>query len=214
LDHVLASGRNVKVLLLDTEVYSNTGGQASKSTPRGAVAKFAASGRPAAKKDLGLIAMTYGNIYVGCVAMGAKDEHTLKTFIEAEAYDGPALIIAYSHCIAHGINMTTGLQNQKAAVNSGHWVLYRFNPERATRGENPLQLDSSNPRIKLSEYRAMENRFKMLEKSHPEQSKVLLAQAQEEVNLRWKLYQHLAARDLKAAPIPANPPKTAATVEN
>jgi pyruvate-ferredoxin/flavodoxin oxidoreductase len=214
LDHVLASGRNVKVLLLDTEVYSNTGGQASKSTPRGAVAKFAASGRPAAKKDLGLIAMTYGNIYVGCVAMGAKDEHTLKTFLEAEAYDGPALIIAYSHCIAHGINMTTGLQNQKAAVNSGHWVLYRFNPDRAARGENPLQLDSSNPRIKLSEYRALENRFKMLEKSHPEQAKVLLAQAQEEVNLRWKLYQHLAARDLKAAPTPANPSKTAATVEN
>jgi pyruvate-ferredoxin/flavodoxin oxidoreductase len=214
LDHVLASGRNVKVLLLDTEVYSNTGGQASKSTPRGAVAKFAASGKPAAKKDLGLIAMTYGNIYVGCVAMGAKDEHTLKTFIEAEAYDGPALIIAYSHCIAHGINMTTGLQNQKAAVNSGHWLLYRFNPDRAARGENPLQLDSPAPRIKLGEYRAMENRFKMLEKSHPEHSKVLLGQAQEEVNMRWKLYQHLAARDLKPAPATAPAPKTPTTVEN
>jgi pyruvate-ferredoxin/flavodoxin oxidoreductase len=214
LDHVLASGRNVKVLLLDTEVYSNTGGQASKSTPRGAVAKFAASGKPAAKKDLGLIAMTYGNIYVGCVAMGAKDEHTLKTFLEAEAYDGPAIIIAYSHCIAHGINMATGLQNQKAAVNSGHWLLYRFNPDRAARGENPLQLDSQSPRIKLGEYRAMENRFKMLDKSHPEHAKALLAQAQEEVNLRWKLYQHLAARDLKPAPTPPTAPKTAATVEN
>jgi pyruvate-ferredoxin/flavodoxin oxidoreductase len=202
------------VLVLDTEVYSNTGGQASKSTPRGAVAKFAASGKPAAKKDLGLIAMTYGNIYVGCVAMGAKDEHTLKTFIEAEAYDGPALIIAYSHCIAHGINMTTGLQNQKAAVNSGHWLLYRFNPERAARGENPLQLDSSAPRIKLGEYRALENRFKMLDKSHPEHAKVLLGQAQEEVNLRWRLYQHLAARDLKAANGQGSGVKTASTVEN
>lgn len=215
LDHVLASGRNVKVLLLDTEVYSNTGGQASKSTPRGAVAKFAASGKPAAKKDLGLIAMTYGNIYVGCVAMGAKDEHTLKTFLEAEAYDGPAIIIAYSHCIAHGINMATGLQNQKAAVNSGHWLLYRYNPDRAAKGENPLQLDSQSPRIKLGEYRALENRFKMLDKSHPEHAKTLLAQAQEEVNLRWKLYQHLAARDLKpAAEAPAAATKNASTVEN
>jgi pyruvate-ferredoxin/flavodoxin oxidoreductase len=214
LDHVLASGRNVKVLLLDTEVYSNTGGQASKSTPRGAVAKFAASGKPAAKKDLGLIAMTYGNIYVACVAMGAKDEHTLKAFIEAEAYNGPALIIAYSHCIAHGINMTTGLQNQKAAVNSGHWLLYRFDPDRAAKGENPLQLDSSAPRIKLAEYRAMENRFKMLEKSHPHQAKSLLAAAQEEVNLRWKLYQHLAARDLKVGTGPETVAKTPATVEN
>jgi pyruvate-ferredoxin/flavodoxin oxidoreductase len=216
LDHVLASGRNVKVLLLDTEVYSNTGGQASKSTPRGAVAKFAASGRPAAKKDLGLIAMTYGNIYVACVAMGAKDEHTLKAFIEAEQYNGPALIIAYSHCIAHGINMTTGLQNQKAAVNSGHWLLYRYNPERANNGENPLQLDSPAPRIKLGEYRAMENRYKMLEKSHPEHAKTLLAEAQTEVELRWKLYQHLAARDLKSGHGAAAPAatKTAATVEN
>jgi len=214
LDHVLASGRNVKVLLLDTEVYSNTGGQASKSTPRGAVAKFAASGKPAAKKDLGLIAMTYGNIYVACVAMGAKDEHTLKALLEAEAYDGPALIIAYSHCIAHGINMATGLQNQKAAVNSGHWLLYRYNPDRAVAGENPLQLDSPAPRIKLGEYRALENRFKMLEKSHPDLAKSSLAQAQEEVNLRWKLYQHLAARDLKAANGQGTPAKTPATVEN
>ena len=214
LDHVLASGRNVKVLLLDTEVYSNTGGQMSKSTPRGAVAKFAAGGKPFAKKDLGLIAMTYGNIYVACVAMGAKDEHTLKALIEAEAYDGPALVIAYSHCIAHGINMTTGLQNQKAAVNSGHWLLYRFNPERAAKGENPLQLDSPAPRIKLGEYRAMENRFKMLAKSHPEASKTMLDQAQEEVNLRWKLYQHLAARDLKSAPAAGREVKTPATVES
>ena len=130
LDHVLASGRNVKVLLLDTEVYSNTGGQCSKATPRAAVAKFASGGKRAPKKDLGLMAMTYGTIYVASVAMGARDEHTLKAFLEAEAYDGPALIIAYSHCIAHGINMTTAMQNQKAAVNSGQWLLYRYNPER------------------------------------------------------------------------------------
>ena len=148
LDHVLASGRNVKVLLLDTEVYSNTGGQCSKSTPRAAVAKFASGGKRAPKKDLGLMAMTYGTIYVASVAMGARDEHTLKAFLEAEAYDGPALIIAYSHCIAHGINMTTAMQNQKAAVNTGQWLLYRYNPERLRLGENPLQLDSAAPRVK------------------------------------------------------------------
>ena len=140
LDHVLASGRNVKILVLDTEVYSNTGGQCSKSTPRAAVAKFAAGGKAASKKDLGLMAMTYGNVYVASVAMGAKDEHTLKAFIEAEAHPGPSLIIAYSHCIAHGINMTTAMQNQKALVQSGQWLLYRFDPARTARGENPLQL--------------------------------------------------------------------------
>jgi len=128
LDHVLACGRDVNVLVLDTEVYSNTGGQMSKSTPRSAVAKFAAGGKPSRKKDLGLIAMTYGNIYVAAVAMGARDEHTLRAFLEAEAYDGPSLIIAYSHCIAHGIDMTTGMQNQKRAVESGQWLLYRYHP--------------------------------------------------------------------------------------
>jgi len=158
--------------------------------------------------------MTYGNINVACVAMGAKDEHTLKAFIEAEAYDGPALIIAYSHCIAHGINMAAGLQNQKAAVNSGHWLLYRFNPDRPAAGENPLQLDSPAPRIKLAEYRAMENRFKMLDKSHPETAKTMLGQAQTEVNLRWKLYQHLAARDLKAAGASESDCKKPSTVES
>ena len=150
LDHVLASGRNVNVLVLDTEVYSNTGGQASKSTPRAAVAKFAAGGKPGPKKDLGLIAMSYGNIYVASVAMGAKDEHTLKAFLEAEAYNGPSLIIAYSHCIAHGINMTTAMSNQKAAVDSGQWLLYRYNPERAAQGENPLTLDSRTPTRKVA----------------------------------------------------------------
>jgi pyruvate-ferredoxin/flavodoxin oxidoreductase len=197
LDHVLASGRNVKVLVLDTEVYSNTGGQCSKATPRGAVAKFAAGGKPAAKKDLGLIAMTYGNIYVASVAMGAKDEHTLKVFLEAEAYDGPALIIAYSHCIAHGINMTTAMQNQKAAVNSAQWLLYRFNPDRSKRGENPLQLDSQTPRFKVDQFLNLENRFKMLTKTKPDDARKFSEQAQHDADTRWRLYQYLAARELK-----------------
>ena len=196
LDHVLASGRNVKVLVLDTEVYSNTGGQCSKATPRGAVAKFAAGGKPGGKKDLGLIAMTYGNIYVASVAMGAKDEHTLRAFLEAEAYDGPALIIAYSHCVAHGINMTTAMQNQKAAANSGQWLLYRFNPDRARRGENPLQLDSPPPRLKVAEYLNLENRFRMLTKSKPEEARKYFEQAQLDVQTRWKLYEYMAARPL------------------
>ena len=194
LDHVLASGRNVRVLVLDTEVYSNTGGQCSKATPRGAVAKFAAGGKPGAKKDLGLIAMTYGNIYVASVVMGAKDEHTLKTFLEAEAYDGPALIIAYSHCIAHGIDMSKGMQSQKAAVNSGQWLLYRFNPDRAERGENPLQIDSTPPRLKVAEYFNLENRFRMLTKSKPDEARHYSAQAQLDADSRWQLYQYLAAR--------------------
>ncbi len=215
LDHVLASGRNVKVLVLDTEVYSNTGGQCSKSTPRAAVAKYAAGGKPGAKKDLGLIAMTYGNIYVASVAMGAKDEHTLKAFVEAEAYDGPALIIAYSHCIAHGINMTTALQNQKAAVQSGQWLLYRYHPERARRGENPMQLDSQAPKLKVEQYLNLENRFKMLTKSKPDEAKKLFAQAQQDVGLRWELYQYLASRTFKAngaEPLPASVRTAAASV--
>jgi pyruvate-ferredoxin/flavodoxin oxidoreductase len=197
LDHVLASGRNVKVLLLDTEVYSNTGGQCSKSTPRAAVAKFAAGGKPGPKKDLGLIAMTYGHIYVACVSMGAKDEHTLKSFIEAENYDGPALIIAYSHCIAHGINMATAMQNQKAAVQSGQWLLYRYNPDLAAKGKNPFCLDSSPPKIKVEDYLRMENRFKMLTKISPQEAKTLFAQAQEDIQRRWQLYEYLAKREFK-----------------
>jgi pyruvate-ferredoxin/flavodoxin oxidoreductase len=194
LDHVLASGRNVKVLLLDTEVYSNTGGQCSKATPLGAVAKFAAGGKRGPKKDLGLMAMSYGTIYVASVAMGAKDEHTLKAFLEAEAYDGPALIIAYSHCIAHGINMTTAMQNQKAAVSSAQWLLYRYNPERAAVGENPLQLDSAAPHKPVSDYFQLENRFKMLNHSDPAAAAQLAARAQEGVNARRDLYEFLAAR--------------------
>lgn len=197
LDHVLASGRNVNILVLDTEVYSNTGGQTSKATPRGAVAKFSAGGKPAPKKDLGLIAMTYGNVYVAKVAMGAKDEHTLKAFLEAEAYDGPSLIIAYSHCIAHGINMATAMHNQKAAVDSGQWLLYRYHPERAEQGENPLQLDSRRPKIPVEEYMYMENRFKMLKKSKPAEAKRLLKEAQEDVNSRWQLYEYLANRKIE-----------------
>jgi len=201
LDHVLASGRNVKVLLLDTEVYSNTGGQCSKATPRAAVAKFASSGKRAPKKDLGLMAMTYGTIYVASVAMGAKDEHTLKAFLEAEAYDGPALIIAYSHCIAHGINMTTANQNQKAAVNSAQWLLYRYNPDRIPVGENPLLLDSPGPRMKVADYFKLENRFKMLEKSEPRAAKELLGQAQSDVNARRTFYEFLATRKFNPTPI-------------
>ena len=200
LDHVLASGRNIKVLLLDTEVYSNTGGQCSKSTPRAAVAKFASGGKRAPKKDLGLMAMTYGTIYVASVAMGAKDEHTLKAFLEAEAYNGPALIIAYSHCIAHGINMTTAMQNQKAAVNSGQWLLYRYNPEQAAVGENPLRFDSAaGPRMKVADYFKLEQRFKMLEKSEPRAAKELLAQAQADVNARRTFYEFLATRKFNPA---------------
>jgi pyruvate-ferredoxin/flavodoxin oxidoreductase len=215
LDHVLASGRNVKVLVLDTEVYSNTGGQCSKSTPRAAVAKFASGGKPAAKKDLGLMAMSYGNVYVATVAMGARDEQTLKAFLEAEAYEGPALIIAYSHCIAHGINMTTGLQNQKAAVQSGQWVLYRYNPDRAAQGLNPIQLDSGAPKLKVEQYLNMENRFKMLTKSKPEEAKQLFQKAQEDADARWRLYEALAARDFKPKTVAATAAKpTPATVSD
>ncbi|MFQ5864360.1 MAG: pyruvate:ferredoxin (flavodoxin) oxidoreductase [bacterium] len=197
LDHVLAIGRDVNILVLDTEVYSNTGGQTSKATPRGAVAKFSAGGKPTSKKDLGLIAITYGNVYVARVAMGAKDEHTLKAFLEAEAYNGPSLIIAYSHCIAHGINMTTAMQNQKAAVDSGQWLLYRYHPEREKNGENPLQLDSRTPKIPVKEYLYMENRFKMLTKTDPEEAEKLFELAQQDVDTRWRLYEYLAQRPLK-----------------
>jgi pyruvate-ferredoxin/flavodoxin oxidoreductase len=199
LDHVLASGRNVNILVVDTEVYSNTGGQMSKATPRAAVAKFAAGGKPSGKKDLGLIAMSYGNVYVARVAMGAKDEQTLRAFIEAEAYDGPSLIIAYSHCVMHGIDMSKGMRNQKAAVDSGQWPLYRYNPDRAEQGENPMSLDSRAPKIPVKDYLHMETRFKMLELSKPEVAKVLFAEAQADVNERWALYEYLVSRPLQTA---------------
>ncbi|MGF1539467.1 MAG: pyruvate:ferredoxin (flavodoxin) oxidoreductase [Pleurocapsa sp.] len=194
LDHVIASGSNVNILVMDTEVYSNTGGQSSKATPRGAVAKFATSGKPAAKKDLGLIAMTYGNVYVASVAMGAKPEQTLKTFLEAEAYQGPSLIIAYSHCIAHGINMTTGMNHQRSLVDSGRWLLYRYNPDLKESGKNPLQLDSRQPKETVDKSIYTENRFKMLTKANPDRAKELLAEFQEDVTARWQMYQYLAAR--------------------
>ena len=203
LDHVLASGRNVNLLVLDTEVYSNTGGQASKSTPRAAVAKFAAGGKPGPKKDLGLMAMSYGNVYVASVAMGAKDEHTLKAFLEAEAYDGPSLIIAYSHCIAHGINMTTAMSDQKIAVESGQWLLYRYNPERALAGENALTLDSRTPARKVQDFLQQQTRFKMLLKSRPKDAKRLWQQAQRDAEIRYRLYEYLAQRKPEEAATPA-----------
>jgi pyruvate-ferredoxin/flavodoxin oxidoreductase len=204
LDHVIASGKNVNLLVLDTEVYSNTGGQASKSTPRAAVAKFAAGGKPGPKKDLGLIAMSYGTVYVASVAMGAKDEHTLKAFLEAEAYDGPSIIIAYAHCIAHGINMTTGMADQKAAVDSGQWLLYRYNPERARAGENPLILDSRTPTRRVQDFMLMETRFKMLTKSKSEDAKKLWQEAQHDVETRFRLYEYLAQRKLAPEPTAAD----------
>ncbi len=197
LDHVISTGRNVNILVMDTEVYSNTGGQMSKATPRAAVAKFAAGGKPAAKKDLGMMAMSYGNVYVARVAMGAKDDQTLRAFLEAEAYPGPSLIIAYSHCIAHGINMGTAMRNQKAAVDSGQWLMYRYNPDRTLHGENPLLLDSRAPKLPVKEYLHMENRFKMLELSKPEVARMLFYQAQEDVNTRWALYEYLASRPVQ-----------------
>ncbi|HPO98951.1 MAG TPA: pyruvate:ferredoxin (flavodoxin) oxidoreductase [bacterium] len=193
LDHVLASGRNVNVLVLDTEVYSNTGGQMSKATPLGAVAKFAAGGKPIAKKDLGMIAMSYGSIFVAKVAMGANDLQCVKAFLEAEAYDGPSLILAYSHCIAHGINMRTGYDTQKAAVESGHWPLFRYNPDLAKQGQNPLQLDSKDPRISYQDFAYQQTRFKMLTKSNPEESKRLIELGQKEITNRWHLYRQLEA---------------------
>jgi len=194
LDHVLASGRNVNILVMDTEVYSNTGGQASKATPRAAVAKFASGGKPGPKKDLGLMAMTYGNVYVASVAMGAKNEQTIKAFLEAEAYNGPSLIIAYSHCIAHGINMTTAMNHQKEVVESGRWLMYRYHPDLAKEGKNPLQLDSRAPKLTVAQTLYSENRFKMLATSKPEEAKRLLKEAQADVDTRWQMYQYLAAK--------------------
>ena len=192
LDHVLASGRNVNVLVLDTEVYSNTGGQSSKATPLGAVAKFAAGGKPTGKKDLGMMAMSYGNVYVARIAMGASDAQTLKAIMEAESYDGPSLIIAYSHCIAHGINMAKGLDQQKLAVESGHWPLYRYDPRRKDEEKNPLQLDSKAPRIPLKDYIYNENRYRMLQQTNPEAAATLLKAAQQNVLDRWHQYENLA----------------------
>jgi pyruvate-ferredoxin/flavodoxin oxidoreductase len=192
LDHVMASGRNVNVLVLDTEVYSNTGGQMSKSTPLGAVAAFAAGGKPAPKKDLAMMMMTYGNVYVARVALGANPTQVVKAFAEAEAYNGPSIIIAYSHCVNHGFDMVNGLEQQKKAVESGHWVLLRYNPDLEKEGKNPLQLDSKAPSIKLEEYVYGENRYRSLKQSKPDVAKRLMEEAQKFVTKRTKLYENLA----------------------
>lgn len=195
LDHVIASGKNVNILVMDTEVYSNTGGQMSKASGLGAVAKFAANGKTTPKKDLSMMAMNYGNVYVAKIAMGANDTQTIKAILEAEAYDGPSLIIAYSHCIAHGINMSKGLESQKLAVESGHWPLFRYNPDNIAEGKNPLKLDSKAPKIRLEDYIYKETRYKMLTKAQPEIAKHLLGEAQAEVLKRWKLYEQMAQFD-------------------
>jgi pyruvate-ferredoxin/flavodoxin oxidoreductase len=193
LDHVLASGRNVNILVLDTEVYSNTGGQASKSTPRAAVAKFAMGGKGMPKKDLGLIAMSYGYVYVARIAMGANDQQTLRAILEAESYDGPSLIIAYSHCIAHGYDMAKGLEQQKLAVQSGHWPMYRYDPRLAEQGQNPLMIESKEPSIPISQYAYNETRYKMLMQLDEARAEQLMQEAQRDAKSRWTLYQQMAA---------------------
>lgn len=194
LDHVLASGRNVNVLVMDTEVYSNTGGQSSKSTPLGAVAKFATAGKTTNKKDLAMQAVAYGHVYVARVALGADPQQTLKAFREAEAYDGPSLIIAYSHCISHGIDMRKGLEQQYKAVASGHWPLMRFNPVLRDEGKNPFMLDSPRPRIPLAEYRNAELRFKMLKTADPQEAERLMEISQQQVLRRYAEYEAMANR--------------------
>jgi pyruvate-ferredoxin/flavodoxin oxidoreductase len=193
LDHVLAMGRNVNILVLDTEVYSNTGGQASKATPRAAVAKFAAKGKGLPKKDLGMIAMSYGYVYVAKIAMGASDQQTLRAFMEADAYDGPSMIIAYSHCIAHGYDLVKGLEQQKLAVQSGFWPLFRYNPDLVKEGKNPLLIDSKKPTISFSDYAYNETRYRMLLQSDKKRAEALMKQAEEDVDSRWELYQQMAA---------------------
>jgi pyruvate-ferredoxin/flavodoxin oxidoreductase len=193
LDHVLELGRNINVLVLDTEVYSNTGGQSSKATPRGAVAKFCAGGKPAAKKDLAMEAVNYGSVYVARVAMGGNDMHTVTAFLEAESYDGPSIIIAYSHCIAHGYDLSYGLAQQKAAVLSGHWPLMRYDPRLQEQGQNPFQLDSKRPSLAFKQYAYQEARYSMLARSDPEAARVLLDSAQQDIERRWRIYEDRAA---------------------
>jgi pyruvate-ferredoxin/flavodoxin oxidoreductase len=200
LDHVLASGRNVNVLVLDTEVYSNTGGQASKSTPRAAVAKFAANGKDLPNKDLGLIAMTYGYVYVAKVAMGASDQQTLRAILEADAYDGPSLVIAYSHCIQQGVDMRRGLDQQRLAVQCGFWPLYRYNPALAAEGKNPLQIDSKEPTVSFKEYAYNEVRYKMLVLNDEARAESLMKLATDDVAKRWQYYQQMAAMQFSPEP--------------
>ena len=198
LDHVLASGRDVNVLVMDTGVYSNTGGQASKATPRGAVAKFASAGKPNRKKDLGMIAASYGNVYVGQVAMGANPAQTIKVFLEAESYRGPSLILAYSHCIAQGIDMTTGMSHQKDVVRSGFWPLYRYDPRLSHDGGKPFQLDSRKPNLPFKELAETEARFAMLMRAKPDHAAKLFEMAQKDIDDQWNFYEQMAgiARDV------------------
>ncbi len=193
LDHVLTTGRDVNILVLDTGVYSNTGGQASKATFRGAVAKFASGGKEARKKDLGMMAVAYGNVYVAQVAMGANPAHVIRTFAEAESYPGPSLILAYSHCIAHGINMSTAMTHQKDAVNSGFWPLYHYDPRNANADDKPFRLDSRKPTMPFRDFATQEGRFAMLMRSHPERAERLLNLAQRDINDQWRYYENMAA---------------------
>jgi pyruvate-ferredoxin/flavodoxin oxidoreductase len=207
LDHVLGSGKNVKVLVLDTETYSNTGGQMSKSTPRGAVAKFAEGGKPNSKKDLAMEAVSYGSVYVARVALGGSDMQTVKAFQEAEAFDGPAIIIAYSHCIAHGYDLTFGMEQQKNAVLSGYWPLMRYNPALREEGKNPFILDSKAPSIPLKQYAYHEARYTMLARSRPEVAKKLLEEAQDDVEREWRVYSGRAAMAGRSATPNIAPPE-------
>jgi pyruvate-ferredoxin/flavodoxin oxidoreductase len=206
LDHVLAQGRNVNVLVLDTEVYSNTGGQASKSTPIGAVAKFAMAGKSAGKKDLALMAIAYGNVYVARIAFGAKDAQTVKAFQEAESYDGPSILLAYSHCIAHGYDLSLGLEQQKLAVDSAYWPLFRWDPRRVAAGQPGLVLDASAPKVDVGTFMSNETRFRMLEKTNPERAKMLLGLAREQVASRWAIYENLARGVDPVSAVAAVPP--------
>jgi pyruvate-ferredoxin/flavodoxin oxidoreductase len=198
VDHVLASGRNVNILVLDTEVYSNTGGQTSKSTPLGAVAKFSAAGKATAKKDLALLAMDYSNVYVAHVAYAGKDIQTLNAFLEAEAHDGPSIIIAYAPCIAHGVDLSNNHRQQNLAVKSGHWPLFRFDPSRTKAGKNPMKLDSAEPSIPYRDFVKTETRFSMLWQTHPEAAERFLAQAQQDVKNRYAYYKQLSELDWTA----------------
>jgi pyruvate-ferredoxin/flavodoxin oxidoreductase len=193
LDHVIASGRNVNILVLDTEVYSNTGGQQSKATPIGAAAKFASAGKTIGKKDLGLIAMSYGSVYVASVAFGAKDTQTVKAMQEAESYDGPSLVIAYSHCIAHGYDLAFGLDQQKLAVDTGYWPLYRYDPRRVAAGLAPMQLDSTAPKGQIEQFVKNETRFRMVEQQNGERFKAMMKSASRNIQSRYALYERMAS---------------------
>jgi pyruvate-ferredoxin/flavodoxin oxidoreductase len=216
LDHVLGSGRNVNVLVLDTEVYSNTGGQMSKATPRAAVAKFATGGKHTAKKDLAMEVVSYGYVYVARVALGANDTHTVKAFLEAEAHNGPSLIIAYSHCIAHGYDMVLGLDQQKKAVQSAYWPLMRYNPALRLEGKNPFILDSKAPSIPFKQYAYQEARYTMLVRSDPEAARELLKAAQDDVERQWRVYSNrsaMAGRSESPHIAPEEPEGTPETVK-